>query len=65
MGISVNVLKSLFQSFHSHSKSGTGLGLAFCKMTMESYGGNITCNSKEGEYTEFVLSFPKLAKKKE
>ena len=36
---------------------GTGVGLAFCKTIMISYGGDIICNSIEGEYTEFVLSF--------
>ena len=40
--------------------NGMGLGLSFCKMVMEIYGGDITCKSKEGEYTEFMLSFPKL-----
>jgi hypothetical protein len=24
-----------------------------------SWGGDITCKSKEGEFTEFTLSFPK------
>jgi hypothetical protein len=27
-------------------------------LTMESYGGNITYQSKENQYTEFLLSFP-------
>jgi len=57
-GVSPEVLKYLFQQFTSGSRDGAGLGLAFCKMTMKSYGGDITCDSKEGEYTEFTLSFP-------
>ena len=36
---------------------GTGVGLACCKTIMIAYGGDIICNSIEGEYTEFVLSF--------
>ncbi|EKE01458.1 MAG: Sensor protein [uncultured bacterium] len=61
-GIPAKVLETLFHQFNSGNKEGTGLGLAFCKMTMQSYGGDITCNSKEGEYTEFTLSFPTLTK---
>ncbi len=57
-GIPTEAIGSLFQQFNIHSKAGTGLGLAFCKITMQSYGGDITCQSQEGEYTEFVLKFP-------
>jgi len=60
IGMPAEIRKHLFQSFKSNSRGGTGLGLAFCKMTMESYGGDITCDSKEGEYTEFSLNFPKV-----
>jgi signal transduction histidine kinase len=61
VGIPATALKSLFQPFYSDSKDGTGLGLAFCKMIMQSYAGDITCDSKEGKYTEFSLHFPKLS----
>jgi signal transduction histidine kinase len=59
MGINKEHLRGLFQQFDSHTEGGTGLGLAFCKMVMNSYGGNIACESQQGEYTEFALSFPK------
>jgi PAS domain S-box-containing protein len=59
MGISEEHLPNLFQQFNSHMEGGTGLGLSFCKMVMKSYGGDITCRSKEREYTEFKLAFPK------
>jgi signal transduction histidine kinase len=59
-GISPKIFSSLFHQFNSNSKEGTGLGLAFCKMIMQSYDGNIVCNSREGKYTEFVLNFPKI-----
>ena len=42
------------------TKKGTGLGLAYCKMIMQGYGGDITCESKLGKYTRFALSFPKV-----
>lgn len=59
-GIPKEYLPKIFDQFETKktTKGGTGLGLAFCKMMMESYGGSITCNSELGKYTEFVLSFP-------
>lgn len=59
-GISKEFLLKMFKLFESQmtAQGGTGVGLAFCKNIMTSYGGDITCDSVEGEYTEFVLSFP-------
>lgn len=65
-GISKNKLKSIFKSFYTSGKSdGTGLGLDFCKRTMESFNGKIECESELGKYTKFILSFPKVAKNEE
>ena len=36
---------------------GTGLGLSICYRIMETHGGRISVNSKEGEFTEFLLEF--------
>ena len=58
VGIPKDKLKSIFDSFFtSNKKGGTGLGLPFCKRVMKAFGGDISCNSKEGEFTEFVLNF--------
>jgi PAS domain S-box-containing protein len=57
-GIPADILPSIFDRFFSRRYHGTGLGLAFCKAVMLSFGGRIQCYSQEGEYTEFVLSFP-------
>lgn len=57
-GVSPAVLDTIFDGYVSNKKYGTGVGLAFCKMTMESFGGSITCHSIEGESIEFVLTFP-------
>jgi len=60
-GIPEKKLPELFGDFVSFGKkSGTGLGLSFCKRAMSAFGGSISCNSVEGEYTEFVLRFPKV-----
>ena len=61
-GIPAEFLPKIFDQFATKkdTKGGTGLGLAFCKMIMQDYGGDVICNSKEGEFTEFVLKFPKI-----
>ena len=64
-GISPEVFPHIFDSFFTTESSiGTGIGLAFSKMVMQSHHGDINCISKEGEYTEFVLSFPKFDNQK-
>lgn len=57
-GIAEEFAPKLFQRFASNRRKGTGLGLAFCKTYMEAIGGDITCASKFGSYTEFTLLFP-------
>jgi PAS domain S-box-containing protein len=62
-GVPKDFIGKIFNQFETKKTThgGTGLGLAFCKSVMvDAYGGNITCNSEEGKYTEFVLSFPKI-----
>ena len=61
-GISPNEMPHIFEHFYS-SKSigqGAGVGLAFCKLAMESMSGNIECMSTVGEQTTFTLSFPEV-----
>ena len=58
VGIPADKLESIFDSFFtSNKKGGTGLGLPFCKRVMKAFGGDISCKSKKGEFTEFVLNF--------
>ncbi len=59
-GIAKNILPRIFDQFFSKTRHGAGIGLNFCKVTMESLGGKIKCESLESEYTQFMLSFPKL-----
>jgi signal transduction histidine kinase/ActR/RegA family two-component response regulator len=61
-GIAPEVLAHLFESFMTSGKAeGTGLGLSYCKRTMQDFGGDIRCDSVEGEFTQFTLSFPALS----
>lgn len=60
-GVPKEILGKLFDPFFtSGRKGGTGLGLSYCKRVMQSFGGDIVCNSVHGEFTEFILSFPIL-----
>lgn len=58
-GISQKNITMIFEKFCSINKKGTGLGLSFCKIAMRMMKGDISCNSVEAQYTEFVLKFPK------
>jgi two-component system CAI-1 autoinducer sensor kinase/phosphatase CqsS len=59
-GISKETRSRIFERFFTTlgAGQGAGIGLSFCKSVMESIGGQITCESKEGEYTTFRLLFP-------
>jgi signal transduction histidine kinase len=61
-GIAPDILPHIFDKFYSNTKYGTGIGLAFCRSVMKGLGGDITCKSQYGEYTEFILTFPPLEK---
>lgn len=61
-GIAKNITNKIFGDFVTSGKEGgTGLGLAFCKRTMEAIGGDISCESEVEKYTKFILSFPKTS----
>ncbi len=57
-GISRDILPKIFDRFFTRTYHGAGVGLTFCKTVMESLGGGITCESVEGEFTLFSLTFP-------
>ncbi len=57
-GISIEILPHIFDQFFSKTRHGTGVGLAYCKATMEKMGGKIVCQSLHHQYTHFRLYFP-------
>lgn len=59
-GAPADIVAHLFDGYITTKEKGTGVGLAFCKLTMQSFDGDITCYSVEGDYIEFTLSFPFL-----
>ena len=63
-GIAKEVLPYIFDPFFTTSKTNIGLGLSFCKLVMDAFGGTIVYKSRQGNpsFTEFLLTFPKLKK---
>lgn len=57
-GIPHNLLPKVFDRFVTGTEYGTGMGLAYCKMVMKGFGGDIFCKSPKNKGTEFVMSFP-------
>jgi CheY-like chemotaxis protein len=62
-GIAPGYLQHLFDAFETSGKSGgTGLGLPYCRRIVSAFGGSIACRSVVGEFTEFTMAFPVVAK---
>lgn len=59
-GIPAKKLKCIFDQFYTDTLHGSGIGLAFCKMAMQSLNGEIKCLAEEGKYSEFILYFPQI-----
>jgi signal transduction histidine kinase len=57
-GIEPAVLSRIFDGFFTTKQEGTGAGLSFCKRTVESFNGSITCHSELKVYAEFVIRLP-------
>ncbi len=59
-GVPPELQGRLFQKFASgtHSRSGSGLGLAFCRLAVEAHGGQIWVESKPDKGTTFAFSLP-------
>ena len=55
MGIPEDQISNIYKPFHSTKKSGLGLGLAYCKMTVEAHGGKIMVDSVVGKGTTFTI----------
>lgn len=61
-GIPKERLPQIFENYKTYGKKGgTGLGLPFCRRTMISFDGKIECLSEVGEWTEFVMAFPRVS----
>ena len=60
-GIPEDYREKIFEKFaqvESRQRTGTGLGLTFCKMAIESHSGQIWVESEEGVGSTFVFQVP-------
>lgn len=57
-GISREALAKIFEPFHTTKSYGTGLGLPIVKRIVDSHGGRLSINSKEGAGTTVQISLP-------
>lgn len=61
-GISQNDIGKIFNKYYSAAKKfrkiGTGLGLYLALQIMKAHNGDLTVESKEGEFTEFCIKLP-------
>lgn len=62
LGIAKKEKKKIFEPFYSTKEKGegTGIGLAFCKIAMNSMDGHILLQAEADQYAEFILQFPKV-----
>ncbi|UCH47073.1 MAG: HAMP domain-containing histidine kinase [Betaproteobacteria bacterium] len=64
-GIPADVLPHIFTRYYSWPKHGdgivetTGIGLSFCREVINAFGGTIDCRSRIGEFSEFLITFPR------
>ncbi|MBD0283972.1 MAG: HAMP domain-containing protein [Flavisolibacter sp.] len=61
LGIPQNVLDKIFQPFFTTKPTGQGVGLGLSlsyDIITKGHGGEITVETKEGEYTSFTISLP-------
>jgi two-component system, sensor histidine kinase and response regulator len=62
-GIAPEAFERIFEKFgqvDSHSKVGTGLGLAFCKLAVEEHHGHIAVESTLGAGSTFTFTIPRV-----
>ncbi len=61
-GMPDDVVDRIFNPFFTTKSTdrGTGLGLSLSNDIVGSHGGNITVETEDGEYTEFIIKLPKV-----
>jgi signal transduction histidine kinase len=60
-GIPSGFQEKIFEKFgqvETRQRTGSGLGLTFCKMAVDAHGGKIWVESVEGEGSTFIFELP-------
>ncbi len=55
------IFDKFFRIKHEDAPTGVGLGLAFCRLAIDSHGGNIWVDSVQGEGSTFSFTLPIIA----
>jgi signal transduction histidine kinase len=55
-----HIFERFVQSRQNDRSVGAGLGLAYCKLAVETFGGSIWAESRLGEGSEFIILLPCL-----
>lgn len=59
-GIEAARISEIWRPFHTSKASGTGLGLSIARKVVQAHGGSLEVESRWGEGSEFVATFPAL-----
>jgi signal transduction histidine kinase len=57
-GMGADKLSKVFTPYFTTKSSGSGIGLSIVKQIVENHGGQITCDSKEGQGSTFAVMVP-------
>jgi signal transduction histidine kinase len=57
-GISAEEISKVFDPFFTTKRTGTGLGLSVTYGIIQEHGGTVDVQSRPGDGTTFVISFP-------
>lgn len=60
-GIPPEKMKRIFEAYYTTKAGGSGMGLAIVRHNTELYGGKVDVDSRIGNGSEFVLTFPARA----
>ena len=58
VGIHEEEIPRLYDPFYSSKPDGLGIGLVFCKQTVEAHGGSIAVESEAGKGASFIVTLP-------
>ncbi len=58
VGVPEEEMQNIFTQFYTTKPGGMGLGLAYCKKTVEAHGGDIHISSEQDKGTTVTVTIP-------